>query len=588
MFVKFERIKFRNILSYGNAWTEFDFRTGLNLIKAQNGSGKSAIIDALTFVLFGKPYRDIKMNQLVNNINDGNLEVSIEFTVDEDKYEMTRGLKPVKFSMKRNGENLELLSSKRLNQDEIDKLIGIDYNLYRNIVCIASINSKSFLSLSPGEKRSLVESIFNIDVLALMLGEVKKRVSISKAKQKAQLASYDGLDENLKTTTGFYNDMMERTRTFEDDKERKIQKKRDAIRELVKELEECSKHLTLAASKEKEFEQRIVELPGIEREISDRTVRNKVLDNTITETNNKLGKILSAGAVCPFCHGKLCNEHTVKYQDELNMLVQSSEEEREKNIASLNVLDEKRRGLLSTDKMLARLRLNVVSEQSRKANIEDRVKETEDAILELEKSKLDVNLDSYKVKIQELTTRKDELKKELDELELSLTMDEHIARILGETGVRQYFFSKLLPLLNAKINSYLNKFELPLTFVFDDMLNAKITRGRYDMSYEQFSCGEKQRIDMSILLSFYDISKRISNWSCSVLFLDEVLDSGVDESGLDSFISVLNNILHDDSSSDIGIFLISHKIANSSVNFDNIVEITKQQLFSDIAYAERK
>lgn len=134
MFVDFKRIKFKNILSYGNAYTTFDFHGGLNLIKASNGSGKSTILDAINFCLFGKPFRNIKMAQLVNKYNDKDMVVTMEFVIGADSYEITRGLKPALFELKKNGQIVNSLSSKKLNQEEIDKLIGINERLFKNIV----------------------------------------------------------------------------------------------------------------------------------------------------------------------------------------------------------------------------------------------------------------------------------------------------------------------------------------------------------------------------------------------------------------------------------------------------------------------
>lgn len=586
MYVVFEKIKFRNILSYGNAWTEFDFRSGLNLIKAQNGSGKSAIIDAMTFALFGKPYRGIKMNQLINNINDGNLEVIINFKIENDSYEMCRGLKPGKFYLKKNGENLELLSSKKLNQDEIDKLIGIDYNLYRNIVCVASINSKSFLALAPYEKRALVESIFNINVLATMLNEVKKRNTVNKTKQKAEMATYDGLIDNIMTTTNFYKDVNEKQKTFEEDKVAKILNKRNNIDKWANELLTCQKNLCIADKKGKELTEKIAELPTINKEIQDFKVKKTILEKEISENQNKIAKILAGGALCPLCRSELCNDHAVNYRKELTDKISENNLE----IVELNdKIRENKTRKLELEKfetLLGTLKLKAIEQKSKKDKLEENIIAAEEDIKELEASKFTVDVEAYKTKLAELTKRRDDMRIELDTLEAEMILDSHLIRTLGETGVRQHFFKKLLPILNAKVNHYLNQFELPLTFTFDDTLNATITRGRYDMSYEMFSCGEKQRIDMSILLSFFDISKSISNWSCSVLFLDEVLDSGVDGSGLSNFISVLNNIVHAENTEDLGVYLISHKLAESSINFDNIVEVTKKQLFSEIKYAE--
>lgn len=588
MYVSFKKIKFRNILSYGNAWTEFEFKPGLNLIKAQNGSGKSAIIDAMTFALFGKPYRDIKMMQLINNINEANLEVVINFSIGNDEYEMTRGLKPSKFSIKKNGDNLELLSSKKLNQDEIDKIIGIDYNLYRNIVCVASINSKSFLALAPYEKRALIESIFNINILAIMLTEVKKRNTVNKTKQKTELATYDGLVDNILTTTNFYKDVSEKQKTFEADKLQKIMNKRKSIDDWAGELQSCEKNLRIGNTKEAEFEQKITELPKITAGINDDKVKIRTLEAEIKNCQDRIVKILAGGAVCPLCGSELCNEHSIAYRKEITDKIDENKGKIEAITSHLTNLKGEETALSKYSKLLGILKMKNIEQRTKKEKLTENIASAEEQIKEIEESKFTVNVKSYKEKLTELNNRKKAMRAELDELEKEMILDSHLIRTLGEYGVRQHFFNKLLPILNAKVNHYLNLFELPLSFEFDDTLNAKITRGRYEMSYEQFSCGEKQRIDMSILLSFFDISKSISNWSCSVLFLDEVLDSGVDNNGLTSFISVLNNIVHEDSGEDLGVYLISHKLAESSVNFDNIVEITKKQLFSQIEYANKE
>lgn len=587
MFVSFKKIKFRNILSYGNAWTEFEFKPGLNLIKAQNGSGKSAIIDAMTFALFGKPYRDIKLLQLINNINDAGLEVVINFSIGDDEYEITRGLKPSKFSIKKNGDNLELLSSKKLNQDEIDKIIGIDYNLYKNIVSVTSINSKSFLTLAPYEKRALIESIFNINVLAIMLTEVKKRNTFNKTKQKTEMATYDGLMDNILTTTNFYKDVNEKQKTFEADKLQKIMSKQKSIDDMAVELQSCEKNLKIGNAKEIEFEQKIAGLPDITAGINEDRVKIKTLEAEIKNCKDRIVKILSGGAVCPLCGSELCNEHSVAYRKEITDRIDACETEVKNTNQHLMQLKEQENSMSKYSNLLGVLKMKNVEQKTKKERLTENITLAEEQIREIEESKFTVDVESYKNKLNELKERKAALKTELDELENEMVLDSHLIRTLGEYGVRQHFFNKLLPILNAKVNHYLNLFELPVSFEFDNTLNAKIARGRYEMSYEQFSCGEKQRIDMSILLSFFDISKSISNWSCSVLFLDEVLDSGVDSNGLASFISVLNNIVHDEGGEDLGVYLISHKLAESSVNFDNIIEITKQQLFSKIEYTNK-
>lgn len=580
MYIKIEKIKFKNLLSYGNTFTEFEFKSGLNLIKAENGSGKSAIIDAISFVFFGKPYRNIKTEQLINNINEKGLEVIINFSDETNHYEMGRCLKPGNFWIKKNGTDLELLSSKRLNQDEINKIIGIDFEMFRNIVCVATSYNKSFLACNTHEKRTLVENIFNINVLADMLKEAKKRNSINKTKQKASLASYDGLIDNITTTTKFYKDVEAKRQTFDEDKLKKIVIKNKQIEEYKTQKELHSKNINISKQKEEEFKIKISDKDEVSERIRVTTQEKIITKQKLKDLADRL-KTLSADS-CPVCGTDLNDEHSIEYknklianEDELKKLFELKSKNLEIDLALKEKID-------AYSDLINKIKMKLVGEEHSKRTLEEKIKTATNDIKELETTVFNVDVEQYKDKIEELKGRKETLKIELDGLENTIEIDEHIIRILGDDGVRVYFFDKLLPILNNKVNYYLNKFELPISFEFDSTLNAIITRGRYEMSYEQFSNGERQRIDMSILLSFFDISKNISNWACSVLFLDEVLDSGVDQSGLANFLSVLNNIVHEENSSDIGIYLISHKLQETNVDFDSIVEVSKKQLFSEI------
>jgi DNA repair exonuclease SbcCD ATPase subunit len=164
-----------------------------------------------------------------------------------------------------------------------------------------------------------------------------------------------------------------------------------------------------------------------------------------------------------------------------------------------------------------------------------------------------------------------------------MKMDSMLSDILSDDGIKTYFFEQLLPQLNCQVNKYINAFGLQVTLEFDKSLEAKIQQGKYECEYMGFSNGERARIDMAILLSFFDISRNISNWSCNVLFIDEVMDNGVDSDGIESFISTLYNVVTGNSNKhDIGIYLISHKLTNTDVAWDSVVDIVKTNRFSEL------
>ena len=164
MFIEFEKLTFRNILSYGNNETEIDFKPGINLIFAKNGSGKSSILDALFFALYGKPYRNIKLASLVNSLNKKNMVCRVFFKKGDDHYEIIRGQKPDLLSYKKNGVEVALTSTKKLIQSDLDQIIGIDAFLFKNIVAVATTYNQPFLSLSNTDRNKLVENLFNLAI----------------------------------------------------------------------------------------------------------------------------------------------------------------------------------------------------------------------------------------------------------------------------------------------------------------------------------------------------------------------------------------------------------------------------------------
>lgn len=208
MFVKFKQLKFKNILSYGNVYETIDFETGLNVIKAPNGSGKSTILDALNYALFGKPFRNIKMDGLINRINGKQLVVEIEFQVGFDTWRIKRGEKPKILEIYKNGESVDKLSSKKLVQNEIDKLLGINQKLFKNIVGVAVTNNKPFLSMPIWEKRELIENIFNIDVLAEMAKEVKRRKTIEQTSAKLKVTESQSIDNQIADNRKYVENMQ--------------------------------------------------------------------------------------------------------------------------------------------------------------------------------------------------------------------------------------------------------------------------------------------------------------------------------------------------------------------------------------------
>lgn len=531
-------------------------------------------------MLFGKPYRSIKLGDLVNRFNGKDLEVQVEFEIDKDVYTISRGYKPAKFAITKNGQELNILSAKKLNQEEIDKLLGINYILFKNIVAVASTYNKPFLMLSAGERRTLVETIFNIYVLALMLKEVKSRTTINKTQQKLNVSNLTGLNEQKTSAEKFVNDTAKILQQFEVNKQNTLNKIISDISTAQSIIDRCNKNISIADKKLVELQNKIDSTDAV-NELAEINAKKNFAAGRIAELDDNIAA-MKVNTKCPICNSDLTGEHAAAHikemQEELNeqntiFLDNSRKIELEKLIADIK----KNKSLYDTIILKKAEQVSLLNTSKTDLN------NYEDEKLKTEASVCDIDVQQYKDQLDSINTRITNLSAEIDKLDKKMKMDSMLSDILSDDGIKTYFFEQLLPQLNCQVNKYINAFGLQVTLEFDKNLEAKIQQGKYECEYMGFSNGERARIDMAILLSFFDISRNISNWSCNILFIDEVMDNGVDSDGIESFISTLYNVVTGNSNKhDIGIYLISHKLTNTDVAWDSVVDIVKTNRFSEL------
>ena len=579
MFVEFKKLSFCNIMSYGASGAEIDFQAGLNTIKAANGSGKSSILDALTFVLFGKPYRDIKLSELVNTANGKGLEVTCEFKIGTDTYMIRRGLKPAIFEIYKNGKEMDMLSTKKLNQDEIDKLLGINLRLFKNIVAVAVTNNKPFLSLSIGDKRALIENIFNIDVLGSMCKDVKKRKTVNNTELDLKTTEHRGVVNSIEDNESYIENMRRYIASFNEVKDANLKTIRENIDKYQKEIDKRTKNLAIAESKIKELTEEIGTVP-------DRSIGESLnmeigkVQSVIDNINSTLSK-LKKSRLCPVCNSPLDEGHARKHIE--GMLAEKKSMEKE----TLPDLMERYRAYSDTVKTYQEKQsfIQTIRDKARTEEITRSTLETElnkaKQNLEKESGKAcPASVDSYVEKLNALRAQSEELNKDIDVLTEKILIDTQLIKILGDDGIKSYFFKKLIKVLNKSVNEYLNKFELKNTTIeFDETMAETMTTNLVPRTYSSYSSGERTRIDMSILLAFFDISRQISNWSCNLLFIDELLDQNIDQSGIEQFVSTLYNLIQLNKKK-LGIYIISHKLNELKIQITSTIEIKKVHDYS--------
>jgi len=567
MVVKFKKLTFQNILSFGAKPITIDFQHGVNLISGKNASGKSAILDALSFCLFGQPYRKIKIKELINRRNRRNLSVCCEFVVDEkDKFEITRTMNPDGIEILKNGEELELLSSKRLNQEEIDKIVGINYQMFKQVISLAVNYNRPFLSLQLWEKREIIEQIFNIVVFGQMLKYLKKNNVEIKTKNEVNENTIKILEENLKSLRKRVAELTEAQSNFKSNKEKDLQDIDSRIKQYLTEkikIDEEIEDITSSIDSLQYDEEKLKYL----KEERDKVIKSINENEFATKNSIEQIDLLDHNTACPWCKNKI----TVEHKDTEIKRISDENRERANSVKALkSQRTEVEKEISQQETWLHELSDFKSKKDSlqEKLNIIDReITSAEERRNEVLNREIDFNFESL---VQEFENKKNEYKiiwNENKSIKKKLKNNDIIQSILSESGIKAYFFKKLVPILNTKINEYIKLFELPIVIQFDELMNEKITNFenlRSEISYYSYSEGEKKKIDMSILLSFISITKIISNWNTNILLVDELLDSAVDETGLELMLNSLKNLVNDNK--DLSIFVISHRLNNDYSN----------------------
>lgn len=576
-------VKFKNILSYGNALVEFPINDGLTAIIGSNGNGKSVLLDAISFGMFGKPYRDIKLSELINRKNKKDMIVEIKFVVNVDtEYVIRRGLAPTFLDIQRNGQSLELLSSKKLTQDELDKIIGMSYKLFRQIISLSINKTEPFLTLTAQAKRELIEQIFNVKIFGEMLKLVKKDVSDAKISLQMNERVLDVTRANVESLTRHVSELDGLVGKFNIERDTALGKYEAALKKTKADLK-------LLKSKQTDIQAEIDEIIYVDPK-SILVIRDELKSQMIVAKNTisvaeKIIKHLNENSICPMCRHDLDVDHK---QTEIVIQTEIISEATTKLNESKLKLDEVEISRETNEKVIERHRQLTAFLEKTKIDVSQLVKFGKDCI---------ANIDEWKAKTfsADVDTPRTELIKKQEELVVlntgiadvkdSLVENEIMAEILADSGIKSYIFKRIVPVLNKHINEYLAYFDLGVTVTFDEMMDETIKVIGYhgsEVAYSSFSEGEKKRIDMAILLSFIKISKVLAEWNCNLLVVDELLDSSIDDAGLAKLLGSLKNIsANKDHQSTL---IISHRLQHEFGEFfENVVEIKKAPNgFSDL------
>ena len=577
MEIQFKHITFKNILSFGAKSTTIDFERGLNLIFGKNGSGKSSILDALSFCLFGQPYRKVKIGTLVNRKNKKGLSVECEFVVNKkDTFRIVRTLKPDSVQIFKNDKSLDLLSTKKLNQDEIDNIIGLNHQMFKQIISLAVNYNKPFLTMTAQEKRDIVESVFNIKVFGDMLKFVKEDNKEMKVQQRLNKNSVSISEENIRSLRKNLSELTEANKNFNEDKEKTLQS-------IDIRIDECITERNTLIDTIETLRTDMKSLPKFDdiKEIQDQI---KNLNDSISKNNYTIDTSLTKleefnkHDICPFCNGEITGGHKLDYTADIDKIIGKTQAELDDLMKEKKLLDDK-----FNEKMDAKEKYSV--SKSEVLRFVDKIKTIDDEIsrikirkIEVEAKELDINLDRLQKEFDDKVKEYKVLAKETKSIDSNLKNNTILSEVLSESGIKAYFFKRLVPILNSKINQYIQLFELSSRLDFDEFMNETLYNSESlstEVSYYSFSEGEKKRIDMSILMSFIEMTKIICNWNCNLLVIDELLDGAIDDDGMDKLLTSLESMVSDTKGT-MCVYIISHKLQKDFSRFNSTIEMEKK------------
>lgn len=533
---KLKKVTYKNIMSVGQQPITIQLdKVQKTLVTGKNGAGKSTFLEAVTFALFGKPFRDVKKGQLINSSNKKDLLVELWMEYDGKEYYIKRGQKPNIFEISCGGERLDESASSKDFQAEFEQLIGMSYASFKQIVVLGTAGYTPFMGLSTPARRKLVEDLLEVSVLADMdklnkslIRETNSQIQVIDVKQ-------DSITQQIK----IYNDNEERQRKLSGENAARLQVMYD---ELVKEARTAKGNIEKLTD---ELLNVIVD-DDPSNSMSDLSNKGFAIKNDMA-TFTKVVKLYETGGSCPTCMQGL-EEHG-------NILTKI----KDKNFELQKSLDK-----INEQYQELKLIKDQVTEQRNKAlAIKSQIAtHKQQAITAVEKAKkVKVLIDQAAAEFVSNAEEIAALQAELDKIvstKSSLVMEKYhrgiLTEMLKDTGIKGSIIKKYIPIFNKQINSYLKIMEADYVFTLDEEFNETIkSRGREDFSYASFSQGEKARIDIALLFTWRDIASKVSGVNISTLILDEVFDSATDAEGVKTIATILNSL------EDTNVFIISHR-----------------------------
>jgi len=566
--VVFKKIRYKNFLSSGNIFTEIELnKNKKTLIIGKNGSGKSTFLDALTFCLFNKAFRNINKPQLINSITTKGLLVEVDFSIGKKEYTVRRGMKPNLFEILCDGKLLNQAADNRDYQQSLEKnILKMNYRTFVQIVILGSANFTPFMQLAAAQRRELIEDLLDIQVFSLMNSLLKDNINSNRDSLMEVEHQLDIVRSKIELNKKHINDLKKNNHKLISDRGEKINQCLSLIDKIIDKnkslLEEISP-LQASISKKDKLESKLKKLDQLRLQME---AKHKKYDLIID--------FYSTNSNCPTCKQSIDNLFK-------NSVIEKKKLQRMSLGAHINELNEHYNVLYGeieeATKIMARISelnskitLNNQEIQLNELNITQYrkdIKELEKTTRSIEKENVDS--ESFKKQLEEFTRKKERLVNEREILSLATVL-------LKDGGIKTAIIKQYMPIINQMVNKYLSIMDFFVNFEIDENFSEVIkSRHRDEFSYDNFSEGEKTRIDLSLLFTWRAVSKLRNSASCNLIIFDEILDSSLDSNGTEEFLRIIDSLTLDNN-----VFIVSHRSDQMIDKFDCVIQFDKVKNFS--------
>ena len=567
--ILFEKVRWKNFLSTGNQFTEIDFlKNSTNLIIGTNGAGKSTVLDALTFSLFGKSFRKINKPQLINSVNEKDCIVEVEFSINGTQWKIERGIKPAIFKIWRDDSALDQSSAAADQQKWLEQnVLKMNYKSFTQIVILGSSTFVPFMQLTSTNRREVIEDLLDIRIFSSMNSVLKDKIRLVKDQTKVLELKKESLNDKVTMQENFIDELESRGKENIKDKEDRIGNLLNEENSHMGSNEELGRSLTDANGKLEKFSGATSKL----RKLGD--LKGKISNKVATIT--KEHKFFTENTVCPTCTQSIEEDFRINKIDDAQTKAKELQSGYKELEQAIKEEENRERQFTVLSKEITSLTHGISQNNTKIAGCQKQIRD-----LESEIQRITDNLANRNTEHEKLATFKDNLKTTYDELaqrKETINYYDFSYSLLKDGGVKSKIIKKYLPLINQQVNKYLQLMDFYINFSLDEEFNETVQSPIHeDFSYASFSEGEKMRIDLALLFTWREVARMKNSVNTNLLIMDEVFDSSLDGFGTEEFLKIIRFVIKD-----ANIFVISHKESLHD-KFADVIRFDKIKGFSRI------